>query len=93
MSDNFGGTFVSISDDEGNNYELEHLDTIAFEDKLYLAFVPADISEDDERYGMIILRSDEENGETILSDPEPEELQRVYEEFMRILFGDDETEE
>ena len=28
MSEEYSGNIISISDEEGNNYELEHLDTI-----------------------------------------------------------------
>ena len=28
MSEEYSGNIISISDEDGNNYELEHLDTI-----------------------------------------------------------------
>lgn len=88
MSNNFGGDFISISDEEGNEYELEHLDTMEINGIYYLAFVPADVDEKDEKYGLVILKKETENDEylTIL---EENELESVYERFMERLFGDD----
>ena len=51
MNEDYGNDFISISDDEGNAYELEHLDTIEHNGVFYLAFLPADMDENDENYG------------------------------------------
>ncbi len=62
MSD-YGSDFVSVTDEDGNEFELEHLDTIEMEDRIYMAFLPADMDENDDDYGMVILEAIEENGE------------------------------
>ena len=88
MNEGYGSDFISISDDEGNDYELEHLDTIEIDGIFYLAFVPADISEEDERYGLIIMKKEESDGEEYLVVPEEDELNFAYEKFMEQLFSD-----
>ena len=93
MSD-YGNDFVVLTDDEGNSFELEHLDTLEIDDETYMAFLPADMSEDDEDFGIIILKVIEEDGEEIFGSVDDEdELNRVYERFMEILFDEEETEE
>lgn len=94
MSEEFGPDFVSVTDDEGNEFELEHLGTLDYKDCTYMAFVPADMDEDDEDYGLILLKVIEENGEQLLADIDDEqELDEVYEQFMSELFSDEEDEE
>ena len=90
MSEEFGSDFVTIVDDDGQEFELELLDTMDYNGKSYTAFLPADMAEDDPDYGMIILRSQpDENGEEIYeSIDDDDELQDVYEHFMVLLFDD-----
>ncbi|MGI6038933.1 MAG: DUF1292 domain-containing protein [Eubacteriales bacterium] len=88
MDDNFGATIVELIDDEDNKYQLEHLDTLELEDRLFMAFTPVtdedEYNEDfDEEIGIIILESVEEDGEEIFATVEDEELlERVFEKFM-----------
>ena len=91
MSEEYGPDFVSVTDDEGNEFELEHLGTLEYSGVTYMAFVPADMDEDDEDYGLILLKVIEENGEELLADIDNEqELEQVYEQFMEQLFEDEE---
>ncbi len=94
MSEEFGSDFVTIVDDDGQEFELELLDTMDYNGKSYTAFLPADMAEDDPDYGMIILRSQpDENGEEIYeSIDDDDELQDVYERFMVLLFDDEDEE-
>lgn len=62
MGEDFGSTYITIEDEEGNEFELEQLATMEFNGQEYSAFLPADMSEDDPDYGYIILRIEEENG-------------------------------
>lgn len=85
MDDSLGATIVELIDDEDNKYQLEHLDTIELEDRLFMAFTPVtEEGEDyDEEIGIIILESQEEDGEEIFATVEDEELlDRVFERFM-----------
>ena len=91
MNEEFGNDFITLTDDEGNSFELEHLDTLEVEGETYMAFLPADMNEDDEDYGIIILKVVEENGEELLGSVDDEdELNAVYDKFMEILFADEE---
>ena len=99
MSEEFGPTFVTVTDDDGREIELEHLDTMEFNGNTYMAFFPAEYADaeeepvDDEEYGLIILKVIQENGEEILSTiDDEEELMAVYEQFMEYLFEDEEEE-
>jgi len=94
MSEEYGSDFITVKDDEGNEFELEHLDTIEYEGQEYMVFLPADMDEDDEDYGLIILKVIEEDGEEILATVDnEEEQQKVYEYYMTVLFDESEGED
>ena len=95
MSSDYGNDFITISDDEGNDFVLEHLDTVEINDTFYMAFLPTDISEQDENYGIIILKVVEENGEDILVsiDDDDELLESLYETFVDRLAEDESIED
>lgn len=95
MSEEFGSDIVTIVDDDGNEFVLEFLHTLEYKGEFYIAFLPTDMDEDDEDYGLIILKVIKENGEEILgSVDDNDELEAVYEEFAKVLFdGEDEEEE
>ena len=98
MSEEFGPDFITLTDEDGNEFELEHLDTLELNGETYMAFLPAeyededpskDLEEDD--LGLIILKVVEENGVEELSTLDSdEEMEAVYERFMEILFQDEE---
>ena len=99
MSDEYGGNFVSLTDEEGNEIELEHLDTIEYNGAVYMAFFPAEEAdeegqppkEEDEEAGLIILKVVETDGEEQLATLDDEaELEAVYQQFMEALFEEDE---
>ncbi|MBP3539071.1 MAG: DUF1292 domain-containing protein [Oscillospiraceae bacterium] len=94
MSEDFGSDFVTIVDDDGQEFELEILDSMEYKGNNYTAFLPADMPEDDPDYGIIILRSllDENNDEIYESVDDDAELEDVYEHFMSILFDDEDGE-
>ena len=89
MNEDFGNDIITITDDDGNEYVLEHLHTLEHKGSFYMAFLPTDIDEDDEEYGLIILKVIVENGEEILGSVDnPDELEEVYELFAQVLFDD-----
>ena len=91
---NYGDDFVTITDEEGNSYELERVseEDIEIGDKVYRAFLPVGESEDD-YYEMILFRVVEEDGEELLEIIEDEdEMEAVYEIFMDRLFEDSDEE-
>ena len=94
MSEEYGANFITVTDDDGNEFELEHLDTLEYNGQTYLAFFPAVQEEaNEEELGLVILKAIEENGEEILSTLDSdEEIDAVYNEFMKELFADEEEE-
>ena len=91
MNEDFGNDLITITDDDGNEYVLEHLHTLEHKGRFYMAFLPTDIDEDNDDYGLIILKVIEEDGEEILgSIDDPDELEEVYELFAAVLFDEEE---
>jgi uncharacterized protein YrzB (UPF0473 family) len=99
MSEEFGSDFITLTDDEGNEFELEYLDTLEYNGQVYMAFFPTleeGQEEDSEDYGLIILRCvpGEGNAEDMLESVDDEaELNAVYDQFMETLFDDEDEEE
>ena len=94
MSEEFGSDFITIIDDDGAEFELEVLDTMDYNNQAFVAFLPADMDENDPDYGIIILRSvlDENGDELFESIDDDDQLQDVYEHFMVLLFDDEEED-
>ena len=88
MSDSYGSDFLTIEDEDGTQYELEILTTLEYNGCTYLAVIPAD---DIGNYEVSILKSVEEDGESILCAIEDqEELQTVNDLIMELLYEDEE---
>jgi len=91
MSSDFGSDYVTISDAEGNDFVLEHLDSIEVDDTFYMAFLPTDMEEDDDDYGLIILKVIEEDGEEILASIDDDVvLEDIYSRFMERFLDEEE---
>ena len=97
MSESFGPDFITITDEDGNEIELEFLDTLEYQGQTYMAFFPTveeGADEDSEDYGLIILKVLKEDGEDILSTLDSdEELDAVYDRFMEELFKEEDEED
>ena len=101
MEENFGPDFITVTDEDGNDFELELVDTLEHKGITYYAMFPAveedeatgepkDVDADDEEYGLVIMKAIEENGEELLSTLDSdEELDTVYELFMERFFQED----
>ena len=88
------GIYVDITDEEGNNFKLEVVGEVEYEDALYRVFLPTDIEEDDPDYGFIILKCTEVDGEEMLDSVDDEELlEKVYAVFLEELFDEEDEEE
>lgn len=89
MSDLYGSDYMTIVDEDGTEYELEVLDTIEFGGCQYLAVIPADGEHN--ALEVCILKSVEEDGESVLCAIEDEEeLQAVNDLIMDRLYADEE---
>ena len=99
MSEAYGPDFITITDEDGNDIELEYVDALEHNGQTYMAFYPtvdaeSGADEEDEEYGMIILKSIVENGEEMLSTLDSdEELNEVYDLFMEQMFAEADEEE
>ena len=95
MSDEFGSDFITIVDDDGQEFELEVIESMDYNGKTYVSFLPADMKEDDPDFGFIILRvAEDENGDELFESIDDEaELQDVYERFMVLLYDDEDEED
>lgn len=88
--DQYGSDFITIVDDEGQEYELEVLSELEYNGCTYLAVIPAGDSQDELQLEVSILKSVEEDGESILTAIEDqEELEAVYDLIMDSLYEED----
>lgn len=88
--DQYGSDFITICDDDGNEYELEVLSELEYNGCTYLAVIPAGDTQEDIKMEVSILRSSEEDGENILSVIEDEaEMEAVYDLIMDSLYEEE----
>ena len=89
--DQYGSDFITIVDDDGNEYELEVLSELDYNGCIYLAVVPAGESAEQFEMEVSIFKSLDEDGEPVLSIIEDEEeLNTVYDLIMDALYEEDE---
>ena len=96
MSEEFGPNFITLTDEDGNDIELEYVDALEVDGQTYMAFFPVVEDDADEEaesaqdFGLVILKSVMENGEELLSTLDSdEELDKVYDLFMEQLMDDE----
>ena len=91
MSDTYGSDFITITDEDGTEFELEVLSTIEYNGFSYLAVIPAEDALNELELEVTILKSVEEDGEPILCVIEDEqEMQAVYDLLMDSLYEEEE---
>lgn len=92
MSD-YGDNIISISDEDGNDFELLVLDEADMDGVHYLALTESQDPDDEENLEVIILKviEDEATGEELLSTVDSEaELEAIYQIFEDQMFSEDE---
>ena len=83
MSEAFGSDYLTIEDEDGNEFELEVLDEFEL-----------DMDEDDPDFGIVLLKIIEENGEELFgSIDDDDELDKVYDYYMQEVFADEDEDE
>ena len=83
MSEAFGSDYLTIEDEDGNEFELEVLNEFELDGQDYLAALPPD-------FGIILLKIMEENGEELFgSIDDDDELDKVYNYYMEEIFADE----
>ena len=91
MGGEYGNDFITVTDEDGNEIELEHLDTVEVGGEVYMSFLPADMDEDDEDFGMVILKVAVEGEDEIFVTVDDEDvLESVYAVFMERALDEDE---
>ena len=98
--DDYNPDIVTVIDDEGKEQVFEVLDRIETDDAKYVAMIPYFEDEEDlldDSGELIILKVNEENGETYLEPIEDEqlfdEIGRIFEDRLSELFEISEDEE
>ena len=94
MSDDFGPKFITLTDEDGKEFVMEHISTLEHEGEQYCLFLPAELEGEevsDEEIGYVILQIVEEDGEELLASVDDEAVEEaVYNLFMEELFEDEE---
>lgn len=100
MDETFGPDFFTVEDEDGNEFELELIDSVEHNGIVYHAFFPAspedeemtDIDEDEE--GLVILKVIEDNGEEVFSSLDSdEEAEEIFNVFMERFMEESEEED
>ena len=94
MSEEYGNNFVVLTDENGKEIELEHLDTVEYNGQTYMAFIPAEMSVED-AYELIIMKTElEDNGEEMLvtldDEDEEAEMFQIFSERLEESFDEEE---
>lgn len=83
MSEELGNNYVVLTDEDGNEVEFEHIDTVELDGQIYLAFIPAELNVEEEAE-VVILKIAEENGDEILVSVDDEaEADKIFEIVMQ----------
>ena len=94
MADNFGSDYITIVDEDGEEFELEVLMTMDWNGSTYQAVIPAVDADEEMDLEVSILKNVEEDGETILCAIEDEqELETIYNLMMDALYEEEEADE
>lgn len=94
--DQYGNDFITLIDEDGQEVELEHLDTVEYNDATYVAFLPANMTLDDS-YELIIMKVEQEDGEDVLvtldDEDELDEMFQIFSERLEDTFEDEDGDE
>ena len=94
MADNFGSDYITIVDEDGQEFELEVLMSMEWNGSTYQAVIPAVDADEEVDLEVSILKNVEEDSELILCAIEDEqELETVYNLMMDALYEEEEDEQ
>lgn len=93
MSEEYGNDFVVLTDEDGREIELEHLDTVEYNGQTYMAFLPTEMSLND-AYELIIMKVElEDDGEEMLvtldDEDEEAEMFQIFSERLEETFEEE----
>ena len=94
MADMYGSDYITIVDEDGEEFELEVLMSLENNGSIYQAVIPAVDADEEADLEVSILKNVEEDGEIILCAIEDEqELQTVYDLIMDALYEEEEEDD
>ena len=94
MADKYGSDYITIVDEDGEEYELEVLMSMEYNGSTYQAVIPAVDPGEEADLEVSILKNVEEDGEIILCAIEDEqELETVYNLMMDALYEEEEEDD
>jgi len=94
MADKYGSDYITIVDEDGEEFELEVLMSMEYNGSTYQAVIPAVDADEEADLEVSILKNVEEDGEIILCAIEDEqELETVYNLMMDALYEEEEDED
>ena len=90
----YGANIISITDEDGVEYELEVLSSVEYQGTEYLALIPADADDDAKELEVSILKSVMDGDDPVLETVEDEqELETVYDLLMQSMFDDEDIDD
>ena len=97
MADEMEKNILILTDEDGKDFEVEHLDTVEYNNQVYAAFIPAEMSLEDS-YELIIMKIElADDGEeylvTLEDEDEEAELFQIFSERLEEAFEEGEGEE
>ncbi len=94
MADKYGSDYITIVDEDGEEFELEVLMSMEYNGSTYQAVIPAVDVDEEADLEVSILKNVEEDGEIILCAIEDEqELETVYNLMMDALYEEEDDED
>ena len=94
MADLYGSDYITIVDEDGEEFELEVLMTMEYNGATYQAVIPAVDADEEVDLEGSILKNVEEDGEVILCAVADEQvLQTVYDLIMDALYEEEDEDE
>ncbi len=100
MYEDSGPMFITLTSEDGEEIELEYVDTIEYNGSIYMGFFPTipddvdpDTVEESDDYGLILMRVVQVDGEEqLVTLDSEEEAEAVYQQFMEALFEEEDEE-
>lgn len=89
MENQYGDDFITLTDEDGKEYELEKLSEVEYNGASYLALVPADQSEEEELEVCILKKTVEDGEELLVTVDDEQELQAVYDLLMDLMYEEE----
>lgn len=93
----YGNDFIVLTDEDGNEVELEHMDTLEYNNEIYMAFIPAEMSLEESCELIIMKVEEQEDGEEMLvtldDEDELDEMFQIFSERLEEAFDEEEMDE